>query len=139
MQTLNSNLDSSQANPISLSPNSSSSVTTLLYPHHSSTENYQFYQHNHSFTNTQANLSHFHSTSHMNNLNNNNNNNLSTRSNMIFTNPSSPSNIQQHNASVQNSHSNMKTIYKLFRQDKIAEFLSVLFLNHCCETNIMIW
>jgi hypothetical protein len=116
MQTLNTNLDPSQANPISMSPNSSSSVTTLLYPHHSSTENYQLYQHNLSFSNTQANLSHFHSTSHMNNLNTNNNNNLSTRSNMIFPNPSSPSNMQQNNASLQNSHSNIKIIYKYIGQ-----------------------
>jgi hypothetical protein len=112
MQSINANLESSQS-AISLSPNPNSSVAALLYPHHSSNENFHLYQHNHTVSNAQSNQSHFHSTNNINNINNINNNNinnnnLANRSHLIFPNSSSPSSIQQLSASVQHSNSNYK-------------------------------
>lgn len=129
MQSINSNLESSQGNSISISPNSHSSVTALLYPHHSSNENYHLYQHNHNVSNMQTNLSHYHSSSNIGALNNSNNNHLSARSHVIFPNSSSPSNIQQHNASIQNSNSKIMITFQMLFLRIFCRFILYITYN----------
>ena len=118
MQPVSGSLDGNQANSMLSSPtnHSSSNVATILYPHHSNSDNCHLYQYNYPHSNHQL-----HSGNNINIINNNNNNNnnnlnsnnissISSSKSQVFSN--SPSSIQQSTLPIHNSNSRFFANYQ---------------------------